>query len=119
MRAHDDPEEPTAPPGRRSHRFGAPSRIGTVPNFERLHHILRGRVVFLEMNRLEMGLIRIYVGVQLEDEDIWAVGQNGRIVRRKRAVLPVLAHPPSFRRDTIAQSSSVATLPPQEWNRDR
>jgi hypothetical protein len=52
------------------------------------------------MNRLEMGLIRIYVGVQLEDEDIWAVGQNGRIVRRKRAVLPVLAHPPSFRRDT-------------------
>ena len=30
------------------------------------------------MSRLEIELIRIYVGVQLEDEGHLAVGQNGR-----------------------------------------
>jgi hypothetical protein len=43
----------------------------------------------LEMSRLEMGLIRIYVGVQLEGEDIRQSARTAVIVSRKRE--PVLS----------------------------
>jgi hypothetical protein len=62
----------------------------------------------LEMSRLEMGLIRIYVGVQLEGEDNLAVGQNGRDREpQARAGAVRLAHPPPFRRDKIAQVQAL------------
>jgi hypothetical protein len=75
MRAHD-PEEPTALPSALTSVWRAEQDRNGIPNFERLHHILRGRL--LEMSRLDIELIRIYVGVQLEDEGHLAVGQNGR-----------------------------------------
>src|SRR6516164_2006342 len=63
-------EEPVPPLARSSHRFRAEQYRNSVPKFEKPHHILCGGLVFLEMSRLEVRLVRVDVRIHLEDEDV-------------------------------------------------
>ena len=75
-----DLEEPVPSLSRSSHRFRAEQYRNSVPKFERLHHILCGGLVFLEMSRLEVRLVRVDVGIHLEDEDVsWILLVGHRI----------------------------------------
>src|SRR6516162_8772742 len=73
-------EEPVPSLARSSHRFRAEQYRNSVPKFERLHHILCGGLVFLEMSRLEVRLVRVDVRIHLEDEDMsWILLVGHRI----------------------------------------
>src|SRR6516162_1823483 len=82
-------EERVPPLARSSHRFRAEYYRNSVPKFERLHHILCGGLIFLEMSRLEVRLVRVDVRIHLEDEDMsWTLLVGHRIQRQHSRFQP-------------------------------